>query len=148
MKKTKTKSFADISIKFLEKPFKAGGRGPDGYDCAGFCFAFLKEMDKAEGLEKLWKWGEYDLNNYATYYKKNLIDAEKVMMEIINRTGTEIPLTSRLAGDLVVVQNEKGHYYPGIYVGNCRVMASFTDAGVRTVDVDGKLVKIIKVRRL
>ncbi len=34
----------DIAMRYLGKPFKAGGRGPDAFDCYGLCIDVYRTM--------------------------------------------------------------------------------------------------------
>ena len=34
----------DIAMRYLGKPFKAGGRGPDAFDCYGLCIDVYKTL--------------------------------------------------------------------------------------------------------
>lgn len=142
MKNQKT-TFADVSSRYIDKPFVPGGRGPDGYDCIGFCYAFLQAM----GKKVIDGYGDVDIDNYHHLYRRDVEEAERVMFLAFDQIGAEVRVGAKLAGDLVIVKNELGRFYPGIYAGNGHVMASFVGAGVRVV-ATGKQVEIVKARRV
>lgn len=145
--KPQKKTFADLTAQFVGKPFRAGGQGPDGYDCLGFVYAFLREQGKADHLKI--EFGRWNLDNYHDYYRCDRIAAEsQTLFEVYEANGVEIHVGMQIAGDPVIVRTAAGHFFPGIYAGNGHVLASFVDAGVRTVTIDNKILFIVKVRRL
>jgi cell wall-associated NlpC family hydrolase len=143
--KPQKRTFADISAQFIDRPFREGGRGPDGYDCLGFCHAFLVAAGKAAAI--VTEQGEINIDNYHHYYRQDIEAAEAAMFTVFARMGSPVALPDVLAGDLVIVRNDLGRHYPGICAGNGHIMASFVNAGVRVVSTGDK-VEIVKARRL
>lgn len=145
--KPQKQTFADITAKFVGKPYSVYGKGPDNYGCLGLCHAFLKELGKTID-ENLWKYQDLTMDNFIEPWKENPKKLERILIEASNRVGIEIPVHEKLAGDFVIVQSRVGGYFPGIYVGNNHVMASYADMGVRVFQIDNEGINIVKVRRL
>jgi hypothetical protein len=140
------KTFAEITADFIEKPFLKGGKSSDGYDCIGFCYAFIEALGKAEKF--LTEYKGMTLENHHELYNRDPEGALQLMFEAFDSMGVEIPISKKLPGDLVIIKNELGRHYPGIYAGNENIMASYTNAGVRTIPIDGKQITVVRVRRL
>jgi len=142
--KPQRKTFADSVTKFLEKPFKDGGIGPDAYGCAGFVWAFMKDR----GKELVTQTGHLSLANYSYVYKymtkEQIRDA---LIDVYELNGIEIPIGKQIAGDMLIVKDRLGNHFPAIYGGNKTIIASFLDAGVRTMKISNGM-EIVKVRRV
>lgn len=145
--KPQKQTFADITAKFVGKPYSVYGKGPDSYGCLGLCFAFLKELGKTID-ENLLKYQDLTPDNFIEPWKKDPQKLELIMIDALDRFGVEISVNEKLAGDLVIARSRIGGYFPGIYVGCSHIMASYADMGVRVFQVDNEGINIIKVRRL
>ncbi len=145
--KQQRETFADSIKKFLGKPFSPSGFGPKDYGCLGFVYAFLCDQGKENRLT-LEIPGGIDIWNYSQWYptatREEILDALNAAFDV---NGVEIPVGRQIAGDMVIVRTPQGDHYPAIYGGNGVVVASYWDAGVRTMKVTGDM-KIIRVRRV
>lgn len=145
--KQQRETFADSMKKFIGKPFSASGYGPDSYGCLGFVYAFLIDQDKGDRLT-LEIPGGIDIWNYSQWYPTaTQEEILKALNDAFDANGEEIPVGRQIAGDTVIVRTPQGDHYPAIYGGNGVVVASYWDAGVRTMKVTGGM-KIIRVRRV
>jgi cell wall-associated NlpC family hydrolase len=145
--KPQKRTFTDITASFLGKPYSEYGKGPDSYGCIGLCYAFLKEIGKIPD-ESVWEYQELNINNFMEVWKENRGKAEQLMIEAAERIGTDVTKTGKLAGDLLILKTRTGSYFPGIYVGNGHVLASYADLGVRIFGIDNEGITVIKARRL
>lgn len=145
--KPQKQTFADITAKFVGKPYSEYGKGPDSYGCLGLCYAFLKELGKTID-ESVWKYQDLTIDNFIVPWRENPKKLERILIEASNRLGAEVSVHEKLAGDFVIAQSRAGGYFPGIYVGNNHVMASYADMGVRVFQIDNEGITIVKVRRL
>jgi hypothetical protein len=143
--KEQKQTFADITAKFVGKPYSEYGKGPDSYGCLGLCYAFLKELGKTD--ENVWQYKGLTIDNFMEAWKECPAKLEQVMIEAVDRIGIGVPVSEKLAGDLVILQSRGGGYFPGIYVGNSHVMASYADLGVRVFLIDNEGITVIKARR-
>ena len=145
--KQQRKTFADSMKKFIGKPFSASGYGPDSYGCLGFVYAFLIDQDKGDRLT-LEIPGGIDIWNYSQWYPTaTQEEILKALNDAFDANGEEIPVGRQIAGDIVIVRTANGGHYPAVYGGNGNVVASYLDAGVRTMKVTGGM-KITRVRRV
>ena len=140
-------TFAELTAQFVGKPYSEYGKGPDSYGCLGLVYAFAKAAGKPID-ESVWQYKGLSIDNFMASWKKDPSKLEQVMIEAADRVGVEVPVSEKLAGDLVILQSRGGGYSPGIYVGNSHVMASYADMGVRVFLIDNEGITVIKVRRL
>lgn len=146
--KLQSRTFADITAKFVGKPYSEYGKGPDSYGCLGLVYAFQKELGKPVN-DADWCHDGLSTDNFMEAWRKHPARLEQIMIAAFQHIGIEIPINEKLAGDMVIIQSVIGEsYFPGIYVGNNHIMASYADLGVRVFHVDDKMLKIVKVRRL
>ena len=145
--KPQNETFAGNMKAFIGKPFSPQGTGPDSYGCLGFVYAFLRDQGKSDRLT-LEIPGGVDIWNYSQWYptatREEILNALSRAYDV---NGEEIPVGRQIAGDMVIVRTAQGDHYPAIYGGNGVVVASYWDAGVRTMKVTGGM-KIIRVRRV
>ena len=140
-------TFAELTAQFVGKPYSEYGKGPDSYGCLGLCYAFMKELGRPID-ESAWQYKGLSTDNFMEKWKENPAKLEQIMIEASNQVGVEVPINKKLAGDLVIIQSARGNCFPGIYVGNSHVMASYADMGVRVFLIDNEGITVIKVRRL
>jgi hypothetical protein len=141
------KSFAEIMVKFIGKPFKHGGFGPDGYDCIGLDYAYLVEAGKAANL--VINLGEWRLDNYHELDRRtDHTEAHQKLLEIFMANGREVPVGEQVAGDPVIIKDKSGDLYPAIYTGNGNFMTAFKNTGVQTKKLEKDTFEIIMARRI
>lgn len=140
---TNTKNIADVMKEYVGKPFLRGGRSIKGYDCIGFVYCYCLDI----GAEFPTEYGDWDINNYHELYTRDEREAEDIMCRCFAGIGDEVAPQKVIAGDLVIVRHQNGRLFPGIFVGNNQVMASFIKSGVRPISIDAKN-KIYMARRL
>ena len=98
--------------------------------------------------ENAWQYKGLTINNFMEAWQENPDKLEQIMIEAFDRVGIGVPVGEKLAGDLVIIRSRNGGRFPGIYVGNSHVMASYADLGVRVYQIDNEGIVVIKVRRL
>lgn len=144
--KVQCPTFASVTSKFIEKPFRTGGKDSTAYDCIGFIYAFLVEMGKGDRLNT--KAGELTIDNYSEHYpnmtQKQIKDK---LIEVWENNGVEIPVGRQLAGDICIMELNGNVWFPAIWAGQGHVLTSWSDAGTRVVKMKDNL-KVIKVRRV
>ena len=145
--KEQKQTFAGITAKFVGKPYSEYGKGPNSYGCLGLCYVFLKELGKPID-ENICQYKGLTIDNFMDAWKENPAKLEQIMIEAFDRIGIGVPVSEKLAGDLVIIRSRSGGYFPGIYVGNSHIMASYVDLGVRVFQIDNEGIVVIKVRRL
>lgn len=142
--KEKKQTFADFAGQFTNKKFKQGGIGQNGYDCMGLVYDFLKKKGDSppsyfEGLT---------LENYFTFFDTNRLAAIKKMFEYFDSFAERIDVNEKIAGDIVIVKGEgETDVFPGIYVGNGNILASYIDCGVKVLTCKGTF-KVIRAWRV
>lgn len=144
--KEQKETFAQITAEFIGKPYSESGLGPDAYGCLGFCYSFLKRAGKAI-VESEWEYDGLTLANYMESWKENHAALEAKMVEAFKRIGAEVPVSRKIAGDLLILKTQNGSMSPAIYAGNGNFMASFADGGVKAFAIDRGLTVVI-ARRL
>jgi cell wall-associated NlpC family hydrolase len=132
MKKA-SKIFRD---KFFGSPYKFGGQSKeDGFDCVSFTKGYYEEMGREVP----------DFSDLYLLYDSNPSKAKRIMWKRLFRCTREISVTNVMVGDLVIFEHESFGSYPGVWLGNGNVGASFSDKGV--VVVNSMYLRIISVRR-
>ncbi len=139
------KTFAEIMLSYLGKPYARGAMGPAAYDCIGFVYAFLRDTGKGACFPH--EFEDYSLETYPDLYERDREAAEQLMLRAFRTIGSEISPQAALAGDLLIVQHQNGGLFPAIYAGNSMGYASFLRAGVRAFNLDRDN-KAIMARRL
>jgi cell wall-associated NlpC family hydrolase len=146
--KPQNRTFADVTAKFVGKPYSEYGKGPDSYGCLGLVYAFQKELGKPIN-ETDWCYDGLSTDNFMQAWRKDPAKLEQIMISAFEHIGVEISVHEKLAGDMVIIQSVTGGtFFPGIYVGNNHIMASYADLGVRVFHVENKILRIVRVRRL
>lgn len=139
-------TFAELTARFVGKPYSEYGKGPDSFGCLGLCYAFLKAAGK-DIDEASWQHQGFSTDNFMEHWHLDPCRLEAVMLEAAERVGTAVDVHGKVAGDLVILKTRLGRFFPGIYVGNGNVMASYADAGVRVFSIDNDGMTAVKVRR-
>ena len=143
--KEQKETFADITAEFIGKPYSENGVGPNSYSCVGFCYAFLKRTGKLTD-ESLWTRPDINIENFMKLRNANPKETIQLMLKIFSQMGTEVPINKKIAGDLIIWEENK-RFHPGIYVGNGLFITSYRNIGVRTFPL-GDTMRVVKVRRL
>ena len=143
--------FAQDIASFVGKPFKRGGNSLDeGFDCMGLLWTAYEVLGKS--IPHYWKEGGVDDTNYVEHYMRwSREEKEAILLKYADTFGEGIPVNTVIAGDFVIMKVEYSETdidtYPGMYVGNGMVMASFVNRGV-TVFPLCDTNYIIKARRV
>lgn len=144
--KEQRRTFAQDIVKYLDKPFEVGGSGENGFDCLGLLYLHLKEQGKEKNL--ITEIDGIDLTNYGNFYPNaTQEEIKEKLIKIFEANGEEIPLNKKVAGDVVIIKNDKGDYFPALYVGGGNFLSSFINAGVRVLRLC-KEMEVVKVRRI
>ncbi len=133
-------TFAARMKRYLHKPFREGGCGPDAYDCVGLIYCYLLDSGKnvADRFE------QWNLNNYYTLARGNGIREKAVLRDWLLSLGRQV--TERVSGDLLLVRGNDNIVFPAIYAGNSRALTVFRDGGVRVFSLlELETVLIIRV---
>jgi cell wall-associated NlpC family hydrolase len=121
---------------FFGAPYKLGGQSKEeGFDCISFVGSYNKELGN----------NVPDLSDLYVMYKDKPGRALKHMWERFFKVTKEVSIGHVQSGDLVVFKHDDFGDYPGIFLGNGVVSASFADRGVTTVKYDDLI--ILHVRR-
>jgi len=138
------KTFAEIIGDFAMKPASHKHNDPiNGYSCLGFCYSVLKTLgknppDSYEGI---------NLDNFEELYPSGTESTFEKLKEFSQTMGSEVNPALVVAGDYILLEDRRGHVFPGIYAGNGQAMVCFEYCGVRSFTISGKA-KIIMARRL
>lgn len=124
--------FIDLMRSYLNKPFRKGGKDDRGYDCAGLVYAYCKAI----GADFPTEFGGWTLDNYFQLYTTDTEGAEKLLCDCFSTIGEQVPRKKAVAGDIVVVHHQNGRLFPGVYIGNNQVIASFLRIGVKVIELD------------
>ena len=138
------KTFAEIIGDFAMKPASHKHNDPEnGYSCLGFCHAVLNALGKNFPSS----YGEINLNNFEELCPSGKPETFEKLKEFTGTLGNEVNPSLVVAGDYILLEDRRGHVFPGIYVGNGQAMVCFEFCGVRAFAISGKA-KIIMARRL
>jgi len=131
--------------KFFGAPYKLGGKSKEeGFDCFSFIYYFHKELgfDMPSGIDGV------SAIDYSELWNSDEEAAKDVMWNYINTFTEPVQKEYMIVGDIVVIQckkNNRDEFYPGIYLGNGLVGASFDDEGIKTLKYE--LFNIFTARR-
>lgn len=138
------KTFAEILGDFAMKPVSHKHNDPEnGYSCLGFCHSVLKALgknppDSYQGI---------NLDNFEEICPSGIEPTFEKLKEFSQTMGSEVNPALVLSGDYILLEDRRGHVFPGIYAGNGQAMVCFEYCGVRSFTISGKA-KIIMARRL
>lgn len=142
--KEQRKTLAEILGDFAMKPVSHTHNDPiNGYSCLGFCYHVLKALGKnpPNGDD------EVNLDNFEQLYPSGEKRTFDRLIEFSKTLGYEVNPALVVAGDYILLQDRRGHVFPGIYAGNGQAMVCFEYCGVRAFVISGKA-EIIMARRL
>jgi cell wall-associated NlpC family hydrolase len=132
MKKA-SKIFRD---KFFGAPYKFGGQSKEeGFDCVSFTKSYYEELGKDVPSF---------LDLYPIYDSKPA-KAKREMWKRFFKCTIEIQFNNVMPGDLVIFKSKDFGNYPGVWLGNGNIGASFVDGGV--VVLNSRDMEVISVRR-
>ena len=148
--KKQHKTFSDIIGDFANAPYNENGWGQEGvvgYSCLGLCYAYCQKrgFELPEEVKSL-KFDGLAIDTFHEYAKHHKGVALIKLLKLFQSIGKDVPLSQKIAGDLVLVKADN-ETYPAIFVGNGQVMAAYLDMGVKILTCNDKN-KIIVVRRL
>jgi cell wall-associated NlpC family hydrolase len=147
-KNTKSLIFHELMTQYKGKPYSVNGYGPDSYGCFGLVYAYLKDCGVKVPTSCWTIRGTWTIENYGSLIRQDLKYAESVMDAIYDVIGEPAPVSSPLAGDILICRNEvtKGTF-PAIYVGNGNALAAILNDKVRVFGID-RHNTIVAVRRI
>jgi hypothetical protein len=142
--KEQRKTLAEILGDFAMKPASHTHNDPEhGYSCLGFCYSVLKAMGKNPPYE----YQGISIDNFEQLCPSGKPETFEKLKEASRAMGSEVNPDLVLAGDYILLEDRRGHVFPGIYAGNGQAMVCFEFCGVRSFTISGKA-KIIMARRL
>lgn len=134
---------ADVFARYIGKPYKHGGKGDDGFSCLYFVYEILRALGKADNL--VLEVDGVSLDHYeafaATSSQRQIRDK---LVKAFALQGDEVDRPK--IGDLLVLQNELGEYFPAVYIGGGNVAASFFNCGVQAAAL--RSFKVVTIRRV
>ena len=127
---------AVIIPRYLGKPYLGGGLGPKSYDCLGLIIS----LAEATGHPMPYKWGSWDRFDYYDRWEavhiSNPLEAFRIIIDFFSACARPIEVGRQLAGDLLIVGQEKGGFFPAFCVGQGMAIAAFTEKGVMVFRLD------------
>jgi len=133
--------FATKMTKYLEKPFREGGTGPDGYDCVGLIYRYLRDSGK-DIPDTFRQWDRHTHFHLARGSKKI---EKSVLRDWLLSLGREIPVNEIIAGDVLLLKFI-ADVTPAIYLGNGKVLTVFAHKGVSPLQMNKHIYPMIAVR--
>jgi len=133
------KTFARESLDYLNKPFKAGGIGPDAFDCFGIIYSHLKKH-----IEVPEEFNGVLLSSYADLFMEDSKEALENMIAFLDSCCNRESFP--LAGDILLLQQED-IWVPALSAGDGNVITSFISKGVRVFKAT-KIFNIIIIWRI
>lgn len=134
---------AEVFSKYIGMPHKHGGKGDGGIGCLYFVYDILKALGKADNL--ILEVDGVNLDNYeefaATSSQRQIRDK---LVKAFALQGDEVSRPK--IGDLLVLQNEIGEYFPAVYIGGGNVASSFYNCGVQAAPM--RMFYVISIRRV
>ena len=136
--------FADVMAGFIDKPFRPGGTGPDGYDCVGLCWAVLRAL----GRDVPDEYGGWSVagGGYAEWAAANRPAADALVREMMERVGEPVAPLYILPGDLLLIDCAGLGETLAIYCGNGVAVTSTPKTGVRAFNLSRRM-RIVAARR-
>ena len=102
------------------------------YDCLTFCYLFLKDL----GLNPPDHVGDWSMDNYTELVDDDIKKAQRVMIKSFLKVGRPAPKKYPSIGDLLVIKQKDAVFFPAVYVGAGKAMASFIKKGVMVFRID------------
>jgi len=122
--------------RFFGAPYKFGGQSKeDGFDCLSFTKNYYEELGKEVPI----------FADLYPMYKDNPAKVKRLMWKRLFKCTVEVPINQIQPGDLIIFKHEEFGSYPGIWLGNGNLGASFSDTGVTVVNSVG--VELLSARR-
>jgi len=138
------KKFAEITAKYVDKPFKR-------YTCMGFLHEFYTEL----GVSVPDKFEDLTLENYMKKYRVDPKGIQIRMLKLIRSLGEASKATLPHLGDLLVISQNTTKpnvippgFFPAVYVGKDQALAGFINSGVTTFKLDKNNRAVIARRML
>ena len=117
---------ADITSAWVGKDFKDIG-------CLEFCYRFLKDL----GFDPPDRIGDWSVDNYTELVDDDIKKAQRIMIQSFLKIGRAGNKKYPSLGNLLVIRQKGGVFFPAVYVGAGKAMASFIKKGVMVFKIDG-----------
>jgi len=138
------KKFAEITAKYIDKPFKQ-------YTCMGFLYAFYTEL----GVSVPDRFEDLTLKNYMEKYRIDPRGIQIKMLKLIRSLGKASKATLPHLGDMLVISQNTTKknvippgLFPAVYVGKGQAMTSYLRTGITTFAIDRNNRAIVARRML
>lgn len=119
------------------------GRDFKDHGCLDFCHSFLKDL----GFNPPERVGDWGVDNYRELVDADIKKAQSVMLKLFLKIGNAAPAAYPTLADLLVVRQADGVYFPAVYVGAGKAIASFIKKGVAIFVIDAAN-QVVMARRL
>lgn len=136
--------FAEVMAQFVDKPFRPGGTGPDGYDCIGLCWAVILALGKDAPAE--YAGWSLERGDYVEWARKDKAAADALVRGMMDSLGEHVDPGYIVPGDLLLVDFAGLGETLAIYCGNNVAVTSTPKTGVRTFNLSAKM-RIVAARR-
>lgn len=123
-------TFAELIGSCLDKPYAKGAVGDDQYDCLGL----LASLYWKRGLVFPDQYKDWDRSNYFIYYTEDPKGAVKTAIEFFDSFLDRV--SGKVAGDILLVEQDNGTQFVAIYTGNGQAVSSFIRKGVHVLKLD------------
>ena len=136
--------FADVLAPFVDKPFRPGGTGPDGYDCVGLCWAVLRAL----GMDVPDEYAGWSVQGagYVEWAKRDRAAADALVRKMMETVGEAVEPGYILPGDLILVDFAGLAETLAVYCGNDVAVTSTPKTGVRAFNLSRKM-RVVAARR-
>jgi cell wall-associated NlpC family hydrolase len=140
--------FAERMGDFIGKPFKAGGTGPDGFDCIGLVYAVLRAL-RCDIPDTFDRYSVHEPGKYVELWDTNRLAAIRAMIRWVESLGEPVSEAELITGDVCLIRSKlNGDVTPAVYAGNCLGIIAFAGQGVQAFDLSSMNAEIIAARRL
>jgi hypothetical protein len=123
--------------------FGSGNRGKNGM--IG-CLDLIHDILRKSGKKVPDEWRGLTIENYGEWVKANPDKVNDMLIDLVKEVGREVPIAAKLGGDVLIMQ-QKGNFFPAIYIGNNHAIAAFSALGVICFGIDEKQ-RVISVWRI
>jgi hypothetical protein len=136
--------FAKLIRKYMGMKFGSGCQGKNGaIGCLDLVHSILREMGKTVPDE----WRGLTIENYGQRPRGDRSETKDMLTDLGKELGREIPVAAKLGGDVLIMEQCGGGFFPALYIGNNHAIAAFSEQGVQCFQID-KNHKVISVWRI
>jgi len=128
--------------KFFGAPYKLCGKSKEeGFDCFSLIYHLQKDLgfDMPDGID------DVSATDYRDLWDTDEEIVKDAMWKYIYSFTDQISIGKVVFGDVIIFKSEGGEPYPGVFLGNGKIGACFSDAGVRVFSSEG--LDLISARR-